>query len=91
MAIKITADISSELVIDAVTKDLYLSDRSRHRLIIFDEAWQFINEEFGAITLNHPLVIYQQYQPFLDYISSRQPWHYQLVLARRYEIGRAHV
>lgn len=32
------------LVINAVTQDLYLSDRSRHRLIIFDEAWQFLGE-----------------------------------------------
>ncbi len=39
---------------------------------------------FGAITLNHPLVIYQQYQPFIDYISSQQPWRYELVLDRRY-------
>jgi conjugal transfer ATP-binding protein TraC len=32
------------LVINAVTQDLYLSDRSRPRLIIFDEAWQFMGE-----------------------------------------------
>lgn len=32
------------LVINAVTKDLYLSDRSRPRLIIFEEAWQFLGE-----------------------------------------------
>lgn len=31
-------------VINAVTQDLYLSDRSRNRLIIFDEAWQFIRD-----------------------------------------------
>jgi len=31
-------------VINAVTYDLYLSDRSRKRLIIFDEAWQFIRD-----------------------------------------------
>lgn len=31
-------------VINEVTKDLYLSDRSRPRLIIFDEAWQFMKE-----------------------------------------------
>ena len=30
-------------IINAVTQDLYLSDRSRHRLIIFDEAWQFLD------------------------------------------------
>lgn len=32
-------------VINAVTKDLYLSDRSKKRLIIFDEAWQFLKED----------------------------------------------
>jgi conjugal transfer ATP-binding protein TraC len=30
------------LVLNAVTQDLYLSDRFRSRLIIFDEAWQFL-------------------------------------------------
>jgi len=32
------------LVINAVTQDLYLSDRSRPRMIIFDEAHQFLNK-----------------------------------------------
>ncbi|MGB3224811.1 MAG: TraC family protein [Desulforhopalus sp.] len=32
------------LIINAVTQDLYLSDRSRPRLIIFDEAWQFLDK-----------------------------------------------
>jgi len=32
------------LVINAVTQDLYLSDRARPRLVIFDEAWQFMGE-----------------------------------------------
>jgi conjugal transfer ATP-binding protein TraC len=36
-------------VINAVTQDLYLSDRSRRRLIIFDEAWQFLKEGHGAL------------------------------------------
>jgi len=44
-------------VINAVTQDLYLSDRSRNRLIIFDEAWQFIRGENahsgGARTVAH--------------------------------------
>jgi len=31
-------------VINGVTQDLYLSDRARPRLIIFDEAWQFLRE-----------------------------------------------
>lgn len=32
------------LVINAVTQDLYLSDRSRPRLVIFEEAWQFLGK-----------------------------------------------
>ncbi len=31
-------------VINAVTQDLYLSDKSDQRLIVFDEAWQFLSE-----------------------------------------------
>jgi len=31
-------------VINAVTQDLYLSDRSQPRLVIFDESWQFMKE-----------------------------------------------
>jgi len=31
-------------VINAVTQDLYLSDKSDQRLIVFDEAWQFLGE-----------------------------------------------
>lgn len=31
-------------VINAVTMDLYLSDRTRPKFIIFDEAWQFLGE-----------------------------------------------
>ncbi len=31
-------------IINAITADLYLSDRTRPRLIVFDEAWQFMGE-----------------------------------------------
>lgn len=31
-------------VINAIASDLYLSDRSRPRFIVFDEAWQFLND-----------------------------------------------
>lgn len=31
-------------IVNAVTQDLYLSDKSRRRLINFDEAWQFLGE-----------------------------------------------
>ena len=36
--------VVSLLIINAVTQDLYLSDRSRPRLIIFEEAWQFMDK-----------------------------------------------
>ena len=31
------------LVLDAMTRDLYFSDRSQRRQVIFDEAWQFLS------------------------------------------------
>ncbi len=31
-------------VVNEVTKDLYLSDRSRNRFIVFEESWQFLGE-----------------------------------------------
>ena len=34
-------------VINAVTQDLYLGDKSRKKLIIFDEAWRFLGESSG--------------------------------------------
>lgn len=38
------------LVINAVTQDLYLSDRSRERFVMFDEAWQFLEHEADTLT-----------------------------------------
>jgi len=35
------------LVLDAVTRDLYLSDRSQRRMVAFDEAWQFLSGSSG--------------------------------------------
>ncbi|MEL7639254.1 MAG: phosphate/phosphite/phosphonate ABC transporter substrate-binding protein [Solidesulfovibrio sp.] len=40
--------------------------------------------KFGVITLNHPLVIYQQYQPFMDFLTARQAWRFELVLEQHY-------
>jgi len=38
-------------VINAVTTDLYLSDRSSRRFIIFDEAWQFLQDGLALKTV----------------------------------------
>lgn len=39
---------------------------------------------FGLISLNHPLVIYRQYLPFLEYLSEVTPWTFELVLSQDY-------
>jgi phosphonate transport system substrate-binding protein len=39
---------------------------------------------FGLISLNHPLVIYQQYIPFLDTVSQGKAWRLELCVERRY-------
>jgi conjugal transfer ATP-binding protein TraC len=39
------------MILDAVTKDLYLSDRSQRRMVIFDEAWQFLSDGGGNTML----------------------------------------
>ncbi len=39
---------------------------------------------FGVITLSHPLIIYRQYLPFIDYINKQSPWEFELVLYKEY-------
>ena len=39
------------LVLDAVTRDLYLSDRSQRRMVLFDEAWQFLSGAGGNVMM----------------------------------------
>ena len=41
------------LVLDAVTRDLYLSDKSRRRLVIFDESWQFLSGASGNVMMKN--------------------------------------
>lgn len=38
------------LVINAVTQDLYLSDRTRERFLLFEEAWQFLQSKGDTLT-----------------------------------------
>ncbi len=39
---------------------------------------------FGVITLTHPLVIYRQYLPFVDYLNMHLPWEFRLILYKEY-------
>ncbi|MCP4156546.1 MAG: TraC family protein [bacterium] len=43
-AIKELFDVVTLQILNMMTSDLYLSDRTRKRKIIFDESWQFISE-----------------------------------------------
>lgn len=41
------------LVLDAVIRDLYLSDRSQRRLVTFDESWQFLSGSSGNVMMRN--------------------------------------
>jgi len=40
---------------------------------------------FGVIPRDNPRIMYEKYQPLLDYLSSKTPYSYELVLKKNYE------
>jgi phosphonate transport system substrate-binding protein len=40
---------------------------------------------FGVIPRDNPRIMYEKYQPLLDYLSGRTPYGYELVLKKNYE------
>ena len=38
----------------------------------------------GVITLYHPLVMYKQYQPFVDFLSETTPYSFELKVTQNY-------
>lgn len=40
---------------------------------------------FGIIPRDNPRIMYEKYQPLLDYLSSETPYSYELVLKKNYE------
>ncbi len=40
---------------------------------------------FGAIPRDNPRIMYEGYQPLLDYLSEKTPYRYELVLKKNYE------
>lgn len=40
---------------------------------------------FGVIPRDNPRLMYEKYQPLLDYLASRTPYAYELVLKKNYE------
>lgn len=43
------------------------------------------NVYFGVIPRDNPRIMYEKYQPLLDYLSSKTPYSYELVLKKNYE------
>ncbi|MBI3592735.1 MAG: phosphate/phosphite/phosphonate ABC transporter substrate-binding protein [Nitrospirae bacterium] len=39
---------------------------------------------FSAITLYHPIVMYQKYQPLMDYLTKNTPYRFELKLSQNY-------
>ncbi len=39
---------------------------------------------FSAITLYHPIVMYQKYQPLMNYLSANTPYRFELKLSQNY-------
>ena len=39
---------------------------------------------FSAITLYHPIVMYQRYQPLMDYLTKNTPYRFELKLSQNY-------
>ncbi|GAB4362056.1 MAG: hypothetical protein Kow00128_01450 [Deltaproteobacteria bacterium] len=40
---------------------------------------------FGVIPRDNPRILYEKYQPLLDYLSAKTPYSYELVLRKNYE------
>lgn len=40
---------------------------------------------FGVIPRDNPRIMYEKYQPLLDYLTEKTPYRYELVLKRNYE------
>lgn len=40
---------------------------------------------FGVIPIDNPRILYEKYQPLLDYLSENTPYHYELALRKKYE------
>ncbi|HCL81218.1 MAG: hypothetical protein A2077_01605 [Nitrospirae bacterium GWC2_46_6] len=40
---------------------------------------------FGIIPRDNPRIMYEKYQPLLDYLSEKTPYNYELVLKKNYE------
>lgn len=59
----------------AIIEDLKTINRAKDKKIVY----------FGVIPRDNPRIMYEKYQPLLDYLSTKTPYGYELVLKKNYE------
>jgi phosphonate transport system substrate-binding protein len=59
----------------AVDENVAVSRRSRGKQTVY----------FGVIPRDNPRILYEKYQPLLDYLAGQTPYTYELVLKKNYE------
>lgn len=59
----------------AVVESSKLAGKDRDRKTVY----------FGAIPRDNPRIMYEKYQPLLDYLAEKTPYKYELVLKKNYE------
>lgn len=59
----------------AVDEDISVARRSKGKQTVY----------FGVIPRDNPRILYEKYQPLLDYLAARTPYTYELVLSKNYE------
>lgn len=59
----------------AIAGNSKVAEKVRDRKVVY----------FGAIPRDNPRIMYEKYQPLLDYLASKTPYTYELVLKKNYE------
>ena len=59
----------------AVDENMTVARRSRGKQTVY----------FGVIPRDNPRILYEKYQPLLDYLAGQTPYTYELVLKKNYE------
>lgn len=59
----------------AIAGNSKVAEKVRDRKVVY----------FGVIPRDNPRIMYEKYQPLLDYLASKTPYTYELVLKKNYE------
>lgn len=59
----------------AVDEDIVVARKTRGKQTVY----------FGVIPRDNPRILYEKYQPLLDYLAGQTPYTYELVLKKNYE------